>query len=169
MTAVHPPVPVPPAADEAPRPEALELGDEETTLVAAEATAAAKVLPDPLRGQALALAEAAAAGVVPVELIEALEYVLTTSLAGGRARQRYRAEGEALLNGVLARTPAGRARKASVEEVNRALTALAGKELHSVRVGTRVPGSHTVRLDVDGLVLTLGLSAAGVTVESVAL
>lgn len=149
--------------------EDLTLDEEEASIVAAEAAAAANVLPDPLSGRALALAEVAPTGGVPAELVETLEYVATTSLTGGRARRRYTAEGEKLLNRVLARTPGGRARAASVAEVNAALGALAGRELHGVRVATRVPGSHTVRLDVDGVVLTLGLSAAGVTVESVAL
>ncbi|HET8929100.1 MAG TPA: hypothetical protein VFN21_00440 [Acidimicrobiales bacterium] len=149
--------------------EDLTLDEEEASIVAAEAAAAANVLPELLRSRALALAEVAPTGGVPAELVEALEYVATTSLTGGRARRRYTAEGEKLLNRVLARTPGGRARAASVAEVNAALGSLAGRELHGVRVATRVPGSHTVRLDVDGVVLTLGLSAAGVTVESVAL
>jgi len=167
--------PVPIVADDpAVRSEQLpvdpvELDSEEASIVAGEAAAAAKVLPGELGARALALAEAAPSGTVPSELVATLEYVATTSLTGGRARRRYTAEGEKLLNRVLGRTPGGRARADAVAEVNRALGALAGRKLHGVRVATRVPGSHTVRIETDGVTLTLGLSAAGVTVESVAL
>jgi hypothetical protein len=164
------PVVATPPADEVPAAvDDLELDAEEASIVAAEAAAAALVLPDESRSRALALAEIAPSGVVPAKLVDTLESLATMSLTGGRARRRYTAEGEKLLNRVLARTPGGRARGEAVAEVNRALGALAGRELHGVRVATRVPGSHTVRLEVDGVVLTLGLSGAGVTVESVAL
>jgi hypothetical protein len=147
----------------------VELDAEEASIVAAEAAAAANVLPGELGDRALALAEAAPTGVVPPELVDTLEYLATTSLTGGRARRRYTAEGEKLLNRVLGRTPGGRARTDAVAEVNRALRALSGRTLHGVRVATRTPGDHTVRIEADGVTLTLGLSAAGVTVESVAL
>lgn len=159
-----------PPSDEAPiATEDLVLDAEEASIVAAEATAAAEVLPPELRTSALALAEAAPSGVVPAELVGTLEHLATTSLTGGRARRLYTAEGEKLLNRVLSRTPGGQARAASTSEVNAALSVLAGRQLTSIKVATRVPGSHTVRIDVDGVVLTLGLSGAGVTVESVAL
>lgn len=155
--------------DERPPAEDLALDDEEASLVAAEAAAAAQVLPGAMRADAAELAEVAPTGVVPADLVATLEHLLTTSLTGGRARRVYTAEGEKLLNRVLARTPGGRSRAAALAEVNRALASFAGRELQGVRVATRVPGSHTVRLETDGVVLTLGLSAAGVTVESVAL
>ena len=146
----------------------IELNVEEAPIVAAEAAAAARVVPGELAQRAAALAEAAAGGVVTGELVETLEYVATTSLTGGRARRLYRAEGEKLLNRVLLRTPAGQTSHQSVEDLNRALSALADRQIGSVRVATRIPGSHTVRIEADGLVFTLGFSAAGATIESVA-
>ncbi len=150
-------------------PDALTLHADEAAIVADEAAAAAGVWPEPLRSHARAIAEGVSSGVVPGELVETLEHLVTTSLSGGRARRRYTAEGEKLLANVLARTPAGRARAEAVADVNRALGSLAGRPLGSVRVATRIPGNHTVRIEADGVVLTLGLSGAGVTVKSVAL
>lgn len=169
MSAAVKVVPTPPVDDEPVAPEALDLDVDEASIVAAEAAAAAQVLPEPLRSQAHALAEAATSGTVPADLVDTLEYVAITSLTGGRARRRYTAEGEKHLDRVLARTPGGRARADALREVNTAIGALSGRSLQGVRVATRVPGSHTVTIDTDGITLTLGLSAAGVTVESVAL
>ncbi len=156
--------------DRAPDDEdAIALDPDEASIVAAEAVAAAGVLPEGLRDDALALAEVAPSGSVPPALLETLEHLAVTSLAGGRARRLYRAEGERLLGAVLARTPGGRARRQSLDGVNRALGALGGRRLQGVRVATRVPGTHTVRIEADGVTLTLGLSGGGVTVENLAL
>lgn len=150
-------------------PDAIELDEDEASVVAAEAAAAADVLPESMRADARALAEAAPSGVVPGRLVPTLEHLATSSLTGGRARRLYRAEGEKLLNRVLSRTPRGREASAAVAEVNRALTALAGRELHGVRVTTRIPGSHTLRIEADGVTITLGMSAAGVVGENITL
>lgn len=149
--------------------DVIDLSDDEAVLVIAEANAAARVLPEPARADAAAIAEQAADGLVPAGLVDSLEYVLTTSLAGGRARRLYTAEGEKALAAVLARTPGGKARREALGEVNRALAALQGRELNGVTVKTRVPGSHTLAIQTDGATITLGFSTAGVTVESVTL
>lgn len=150
-------------------PDSVDLDEDEASIVAAEAAAAADVLPESMRSDARALADVAESGTVPGKLVPTLEHIATSSLTGGRARRLYRAEGEKLLNRVLLRTPRGRDASAAVAEVNTALAALAGRELHGVRVTTRIPGSHTLRIEADGVALTLGLSAAGVVVENVTL
>lgn len=147
----------------------LTLSEDEAPLVAAEAAAAAGVLPEPLAQRAHDLAATAPTGAVPEELIAILEQVTTASLEGGRARRLYRAEGEKLLNAVLGRTPAGRASRQTIIDVNAALQALQGRPLSSVQVATRTPGHHTVRITADGVSIALGLSGGGIEVESVTL
>ena len=148
---------------------ALLLDDEEGPLVAAEATAAARVLEKPRAEAARRLADAAAVGVVPAESLPVLADILAASLQGRRARRLYRAEGEKVLAGVLARSPAGRARQNEIEALNAALSSLEGRRLESVRVAMRIPGHFVVRVATDDLTLALEISPDSVAVESVTL
>lgn len=86
-----------------------------------------------------------------------------------RARRLYRAEGEKVLAGVLARSPAGRARQNEIEALNAALSSLEGRRLESVRVAMRIPGHFVVRVATDDLTLALEISPDSVAVESVTL
>lgn len=147
--------------------EAFRLSDDEAALVVAESSAAARVLPEPARDAAMALADAADTGTIPVELLDVLGDVLVASIQGGRARQLYRANGEKTLNRLLTRTPVGKERSAHIDEVNTALSALNGRQIDSIRVGARSPGQHTLTITTQGITLTLGVTGAGVTVESV--
>lgn len=164
-TGVDPEAPVSP---ESVAGKDITLSDEEAAVVAAEAAAAARVYGEPRATDARRLAEAAAEGTIPADLVDTFEQLALASLQGGRARKLYRAEGEGQLNRVLGRTPAGRARKRDLAEINQALGALAGRQLQGVEVGTRTPGNHMIRLKTDGVTITLGMSVAGLTVESVA-
>jgi hypothetical protein len=144
----------------------LELSAEEAELVAAEAVAATGVWDGPWRQQAADLADRAGLGAVPDDLVPVLERILTASLQGGRARQRYRAEGEGILNRVLMRTPYGRNVQDGIRAVNQALAALDGRPLDHVGVAVRAPGHYRVSLRTAGVGLVLALGPDGVSVES---
>jgi hypothetical protein len=144
----------------------LELSAEEAELVAAEAEAATGVWDGPLRQQAADLADRAGQGAVPDDLVPVLERILSASLQGGRARRRYRAEGEGILNRVLMRTPSGRNVQDGVRAVNQALSALDGRPLDHVGVAVRTPGHYRVSLRTAGVGLVLALGPDGVSVES---
>jgi hypothetical protein len=144
----------------------LCLDDEEAELVVAEAAAASRVLPEPRRSEAAALAEHAKEGVVPGELVEVLGELLMASLQGGRARRLYLAEGERVLTRVLRRTPPGRRLEEALEAVNRALGALAGRKLEHLRVAMRTAGHFTVVVQADGVAVTLAVGPEGIGLES---
>ncbi len=144
----------------------VRLAPDERDPVALLAHAFAEALPEraePYRG----LAEAAEAGEVPGELVPVLERVCELALTTGRARDLGRAEAERALAAVLARTPRGAELARRVEQLNRALSALAGRRLRGVRVSQRLPGRYLLRLEAEGIVLTLGLGPEGLAVETV--
>lgn len=144
----------------------LRLAPDERDPVALLARAFAHALPDraePYRE----LARAAEGGEVPGELVPVLERVCELALETGRARELGRAEAERALAAVLARTPRGLELARRVEELNRALSALAGRQLRSVRVSQRLPGRYALRLQTEGVSITLGLGPEGIGVETV--
>lgn len=144
----------------------FELSPEEADVVAAEASAAARVLEGTRRQQALELADEARGGEIPDGLVGALERIVTASLHGGRARQLYKAEGERLLTRLLLRTPGGRRMQENLDAVNQALQSLAGRRLDEVSVAMRVPGHFNVSVRTQGVGLVLAVRPDGVTVES---
>ncbi|HEV2369344.1 MAG TPA: hypothetical protein VGR90_05680 [Acidimicrobiales bacterium] len=144
----------------------LELSAEEAEIVAAEASAAAGVLPGPRKEQALALAGHASDGALPDDLVATLEQIIGASLQGGRARQLYKAEGERVLTRLLARTPGGQRRQEDLDAVNRALRSLGGRVLDGVTVAMRAPGHFTVSLQTEGVGVVLVVRPDGVAVES---
>jgi hypothetical protein len=153
-----------PASEERGAP--LRLSEEEADLVAAEALAAARVLGGDPGEQAARLAAAARDGEVPADLAGLLGELVLASLAGGRARRLYLAEGERVLTRLFERTPVGARLKADLDALNAALGALKGRRLEEVRVGLRTPGHLTVTLRTEGFDLTLSLRPDGVGLES---
>jgi adenylylsulfate kinase len=145
----------------------LRLAEGERELVAEEARALAEALSGAHRERALDLAHAARDGVVPPDLVDVLEGVAVLALQTGRARRRYRAEGERLMTQVLLRTPRGRELSAQIDAVNRSLGALAGRRIRSVDVAMRTLGHFTLTVHSEGASLTLAVRADGVQVESV--
>jgi hypothetical protein len=144
----------------------LALNREEADAVAAAASGYAAVLP-PGRAEAYyALAQAAADGVIPDDLVDAAERVAAVSLQTGRARRDGQAGDESLLAAVYRRTPAGQALTGRAREVNHALEALTGRELRGARVAANAPGSYSLTLEADGIALTLAIDAAGIEVRS---
>jgi hypothetical protein len=144
----------------------LTLNREEAGAVAAAASGYAAVLP-PGRAEAYhALAEAAADGVIPGDLVDAAERVAAVSLQTGRARRDGQAGDESLLAAVYRRTPAGQVLVGRSREVNQALEALTGRELRGARVAALAPGAYSLTLEADGIALTLAINAAGIEVRS---
>ena len=144
----------------------LTLSREEAGAVAAAASGYAAVLP-PGRAEAYhALAQAAADGVIPDDLVDAAERVAAVSLQTGRARRDGQAGDESLLAAVYRRTPAGQVLTGRSREVNQALEALTGRELRGARVAALAPGAYSLTLEADGIALTLAINAGGIEVRS---
>ena len=146
--------------------QALELDDEEQEIVEAELAALLPALRGTRREGYEALAAAVADGSVPPELVVHLQSLLELALQTARARKLYRAEGEKILTGVFRRTPAGRALRRQLADINAALKAVAGHELRSARVGMRTLGHFTVTLQTEEATLTLAVRPVGIYVES---
>lgn len=144
----------------------LTLNREEADAVAAAASGYAAVLP-PGRAEAYhALAQAAADGVIPDDLVDAAERVAAVSLQTGRARRDGQAGDESLLAAVYRRTPAGQVLTGRTREVNQALDGLTGRQLRGARVAALAPGAYSLTLEADGIALTLAINAAGIEVRS---
>lgn len=144
----------------------LDLNPEEADAVAAAASGYAAALPPDRAAPYHALAEAAADGLIPDDLIDAAERVTAVSLQTGRARREGRAEAERLLAAVYRRTPAGQALTGRAREVNQALETLAGRQLRTARVAAPAPGSYTLTLEADGVGVTLAIDTNGIEVRS---
>ncbi len=145
----------------------IPLTEEEARLVAEEAELLGRALQEPQRTRMRQLTEHARAGEVPPELVDLLEGLAVMVLQTGRARAVYRAEGERIWTDVLLRTPRGQALQTQLAEVNRALRALKGLVLDSVRVEMRTLGHFLLTVRADGVGLRLAVRADGVQVESV--
>ena len=144
----------------------LTLNREEADAVAAAASGYAAVLPPDHAAAYHALAQAAADGVIPDDLVDAAERVAAVSLQTGRARRDGLVGGESLLTAVYRRTPAGQALAGRAREVNQALEALTGRQLRTARVTARAPGSYSLTLEAEGVAVTLAIDTAGIEVRS---
>lgn len=134
----------------------------EREVVADTATAFARVLPASDRQQHyLRIAESAAQGQIPSDLVAPLETMLDVVLQG---REGGPGAEQALL-GVFRRTPRGATLAAATHDVNEALVALRGQTLERLRVDTR-PGRHSLTLETDRCRMVIRLDAAGPRVES---
>ena len=144
----------------------LTLSTEEADAIAAAASGYAAVLPPDRAVPYHALAEAAADGVIPDDLVDAAERVAAVSLQTGRARRGGQAGDESLLAAVYRRTPAGQALTGRAREVNQALEALTGRQLRTARVAAHAPGSYNLTLEADGVAVTLAIDTAGIEIRS---
>ena len=144
----------------------LILTPEEADAVAAAASGYAAVLPPAHAGMYDALAEAAADGRIPDDLIDAAERVTTVTLQTGRARRAGLASDEKLLAAVYRRTPAGKALAGRAREVNQALETLTGRQLKTARVGAIAPGAYTLTLEADGVAVILQIGTSGIEIRS---
>jgi hypothetical protein len=138
----------------------LKLEPSEADVLAGEAAAFARVLPDDsARARYVALASAAAAGDVPDELIAPLETMLELVFEKGQPSNR------AVLQSVYGKTPRGRQQTLAARDVNEALKTLRGQTLESMRLSAG-PSRHTLVVETDRVRLTLELDSAGARVAS---
>jgi hypothetical protein len=138
----------------------LQLEPAESEVLAAEAGAFAGRVTDPAtQARYVALAEAAATGQVPAELVASVEALLDLLL------QRGRPLAEPVLVGIFGRTPRGRELAATTRDVNAALRSLKGQALETLRL-TATPGRYSLLVETDRLRLTLVMDGAGPRIES---
>jgi hypothetical protein len=146
---------------------AVTLDADERELVLADLDALLPTLDGERRARFTRLRDAADAGQVPAELASALESVLELALQTGRARARYRADGEQVLTRLYGRTPAGRDLAAHLRRVNEALRALEGETIESVQVRMRTVGHFTLAVQTDATSITLVSRPDAIDVESI--
>ena len=140
--------------------ESLPLNEGEREVLAFEAKAFARAVSEPTaRARFERLARAAAAGVVPEELVPAVETMLELVFQKGRPSNR------AVLQAIFSKTPLGRQQASAAREVNEALRTLQGQTLQDLRLSAG-PGRHTLVLETDRCRLTLELDGTGARVVS---
>ena len=147
----------------------LDLKTDEQELLQEEVTAFLDLLTDEARPRYAAIAESVRAGSLPDDALGPVGDLLEVGLQTGRIRKLHRASGEQALLRLFGKTPAGQAQAEQTADVNRALAQLAGQEIESARVITRIPGTHLLNLVTDGAEITLRFGPDGIAVESVAL
>ena len=136
----------------------LSLSPAEAEVLAADADAFARALSDPTARQRYErLAASASSGVISEDLIGPLETMLELLFEKGRPSNR------AVLQGIYARSPRGRASLAAARGVNQALETLRGQTIIDVRVSA-APARHVVVIETDRCRLTLELDNAGARV-----
>ncbi|MEA2692490.1 MAG: hypothetical protein QOJ16_1877 [Acidobacteriota bacterium] len=144
---------------------ALDAAQSEVVLREIEALAAS-LAPD-ARARYTPLAAAVGAGEVEEGLVARLEEVLDLSLGTGRARRIHGAEGEQALLRLFRQTPRGVALARTVEDANRALSALTGQVIQGLFFTPRAPGAFRLEISTAACQVTLEIDRSGVTVDSV--
>lgn len=148
---------------------AIELSEEERELVAADLAALLPTLDQERRERYTALQVAVAARHVPDGLAPALEALLELALQTGRARARYRAEGEQTLTQLYARTPGGRELSSHLRQLNEALKTLSDQTIESLSVRMRTVGHFTVTIQTNATTITLAARPDTINIESISL
>ena len=139
----------------------MQLEAAESDVIAAEAAAFARALPDPsARARYERLSAAAASGEVADDLVAPLETMLELLFNTGRVTNR------GLLQSVFARTPRGRHLSAAAREVNRALQTLRGQTLVDVRLSSVGPSLQSLMIETDRCRLTLEIDRDGARIAS---
>jgi hypothetical protein len=146
---------------------AIPIAEAERELVAEEAAALAGSLRDEAaRARYAALASAVAAGEVPEELAADFEGLLELSLGTGRARRLHGADGERQLLRLYRATPRGAGVQQRTDDVNRALSALAGQTLKSLSFTPLGPGAYKLEIATDACQVAVETGRLGVTIDS---
>lgn len=144
----------------------LHISDAERAVVEAEVDALLALLPESQRHPYFELLGELRRGAISASCVGTLERTLEWSLRTGRARRDHLAEGESLLEGIYWRTPAGRAYRASIEEVSAALRPLHGRRLIAIALQPRGLNAVTISLETEGLTVTLVARPPEVILES---
>jgi hypothetical protein len=146
----------------------LKVREAEGDYLAAEARALAEELPPgDMRQRFLALADAANAGEVPPELEGAAADLIALSLETGRVRTVHGRAAERALSALWRETPRGREAVEAAEDVNRALAALQGNRVDSVRVIASGPGAYALAISADDRELNLSFDREGPRLRSI--
>jgi len=137
----------------------MDLSASEAEVVALEAAAFARALPDPAaRARYEALASAARSGTLPDELVGPLQTMLELVFDTGRPTNR------AVLQAVYARTPLGKQQASSAREINRALEALEGQTIAHLRVSAG-PSQQTLSIETERVRVQLDFDRRGVHIS----
>ncbi|HEY8488593.1 MAG TPA: hypothetical protein VIL38_05920 [Thermaerobacter sp.] len=145
------------------QPETAAIIQEEASAVAAQAQR------EPVRQHYGRLAEAAAEGTVPDDLLPALGELLHLVLASGRIAARYGPREEQALGEVYRRTPPGRRLEEQLAQVNGACQGLEGLPLEALRLTAAGPGRYRLAVEAGGRRLVLDLGPGGAAVRSLEL
>jgi hypothetical protein len=139
----------------------VQLEAAEADLLAKEAAAFARALPDPAaRARYERLASSSSSGEVPDDLIAPLETMLELLFNTGRVANR------AVLQSIFARTPRGRHLSAAAREVNRALSTLRGQIVAELRLSSVGPSMQSLVIETDRCRLTLEIDRDGARIAS---
>src|SRR5215475_13132449 len=139
----------------------MQLEPTESDVIATEAAAFARALPDPAaRARYEHLSAAASAGEIPDDLVAPLETMLELLFTTGRVTNR------ALLQSVFARTPRGHHLASAAREVNRALAALQGQTIAEVRLSAVGPSLQSLVIETDRCRLTLEIDRDGARIAT---
>jgi hypothetical protein len=145
----------------------LTLEPAEQELLLEDVPAFARTVKDPaVRERYLQLAEAVEGGVVPADLLFALEAMLELALQTRAVRRRHGPDAERTLTDLFFRTGRGAALRQSARDVTRALEVLTGQTVEKVAV-TAAPGRHTITINTDHVHLTLSVDQSGIQVDRV--
>jgi hypothetical protein len=146
----------------------VRIRGEAAEVARAEAQAVLAMVRDERRRERLADVVAAVdEGAVGGDDAEALGELLELGLQSGRLRAVYGPGGEQAALGLFRRLPRGRELTESTRELNSALDALAGRELHSVSVTALGPGEYGVSISADGFEIGLRLGRNGARVTTI--
>jgi hypothetical protein len=119
------------------------------------------------RGRLADLVAAVGEGEVGDDEAQTLEELLELGLQTGRVRAMYGPGGEQAALRTYRQLPAGRELGRSADDVTRALAALEGKPVESVRVAAVGPAAYTLSLSAGGLELSVRLDRQGARLASV--
>ena len=137
--------------------ERLHLDEAERDVLRAAAASLARAVPRPEHAR---LAEAAARGEIPDDLLAPLEAMLDVLLQPDRAARTGGPMAEQVLRGIFRRTPRGARIAATAREVSQALLALRGQTIENLRVES-APGQHTLLIETDRCSVVLRLEPSG--------
>ncbi len=109
------------------------------------------------------------AGEITANRLPALENFLEMGLQTGRFRARFGALGEEALIRLFHQTPRGSRIASAVDEVNRALTSLAGQAIERLELSARGPAGFALTIATDRCHLTLRLDPEGARIHDLEL
>jgi len=145
----------------------VKLAEDEATVLVAEARALAEVMGGD-RGEPYArLASAVEDARFDEVGDEEAGTVAALALETGRARAVHGPAGVRALASVWKRSPQGHAVAEDLDELNTALSALRGLELHDVHVAPTAPGAFAITLSSGEYELRLAVDRDGVRLRSI--